>query len=223
MKSNELFKSADNWKEIEGTNGKYFVSDNGKVLTMRKRKKLLTLTKQKSGYLYAMIEINGKQTNKRVNRLVAKAFVPNPENLPLVNHIDGCKTNNNSNNLQWSTQSDNMKHAHKTGLIKKRVYSDEERRKMSERFKGRKLSEETKRKISMALKGRKRPDISKIQKGRKLSEETKRKLSIAHTGKKRPKISIALKGRKCSEETKRKLSIAQKNRFNKLKATKYES
>ncbi len=193
MEYKELFKCAENWKEIEGTNGKYYVSDNGKVATVRKRKKILTLTLQKSGYLYAMVEINGKQVNKRVNRLVANAFIPNPENLPLVNHVDGCKTNNNADNLQWVSYKENTKHAWENGLTKTRIPSEDERKRISEKLKGRKLSEETKKKISMTLKGRKRPEISEMQKGRKFSEETKKKMSMAHKGKKRKRISMVLK------------------------------
>ena len=75
MEYKEIIKSAEIWKDIEGTNGKYIVSNDGKVATLRKRKKLLTLTKQKTGYLYAMIEINGKQVNKRVNRLSKSCII----------------------------------------------------------------------------------------------------------------------------------------------------
>lgn len=190
MEYKEIIKSAEIWKDIEGTNGKYIVSNDGKVATLRKRKKLLTLTKQKSGYLYAMIEINGKQVNKRVNRLVATAFVENPNNYPMVNHLDGCKTNNHADNLQWVTNSQNMKHAHAKGLVKKHIFTEEERKRISEKLKGRKKSEETRKKISMALKGKKRPNISEKLKGRKISEETRKKISLAHKGKKLSKEHI---------------------------------
>lgn len=190
MEYKEIIKSAEIWKDIEGTNGKYIVSNDGKVATLRKRKKLLTLTKQKSGYLYAMIEINGKQVNKRVNRLVAQAFIENPNNYPFVNHLDGCKTNNHAENLQWVTNSQNMKHAHATGLVKRHIFTDEDRKRISEKLKGRKKSEETRKKISLALKGKKRPDISERLKGRKISEETRKKISLAHKGKKLSKEHI---------------------------------
>ena len=190
MEYKEIIKSAEIWKDIEGTNGKYIVSNDGKVATLRKRKKLLTLTKQKTGYLYAMIEINGKQVNKRVNRLVASAFVNNPDNLPIVNHLDGCKTNNHAENLQWVSYKANTKHAWEKGLAKTRIPDADERKRISEKLKGHKVSEETRKKMSLAQKGKKRPKLSESLKGRKLSEETKRKLSLAHKGKKLSKEHI---------------------------------
>ena len=190
MEYKEIIKSAEIWKDIEGTNGKYIVSNDGKVATLRKRKKLLTLTKQKTGYLYAMIEINGKQVNKRVNRLVASAFVNNPDNLPIVNHLDGCKTNNHAENLQWVSYKANTKHAWEKGLAKTRIPDADERKRISEKLKGHKVSEETRKKMSLAQKGKKKPKLSEKLKGRKLSEETKRKLSLAHKGKKLSKEHI---------------------------------
>ena len=107
----------EEWRPVEGTNGKYDVSNFGRVRTNSQRPGLLTLTKQASGYLYAMVELaNGKPKNCRVNRLVAQHFLPNPDNLPEVNHIDGNKENNHVSNLEWSNRSENMKHAIRTGL-----------------------------------------------------------------------------------------------------------
>lgn len=70
------------------------------------------------GYEYVTLRLNHKKRSFRVHRLVAEAFVPNPNNLPEVNHIDGNKTNNKSTNLEWCSHRDNIEHALNTGLIK---------------------------------------------------------------------------------------------------------
>jgi hypothetical protein len=69
------------------------------------------------GYKQAVLCTDGKRHPSRVHRLVADAFIPNPDNLPEVNHKDGDKTNNHVNNLEWCTHATNMKHASSTGLV----------------------------------------------------------------------------------------------------------
>lgn len=128
----------ETWKVIPNTDGRYEVSDCGRVRTNRRRGGLLTLTKQASGYLYVMIEFNnGKPKNCRVNRLVAQAFIDNPDCLPVVNHIDGNKENNHVTNLEWTSHSDNMKHAIRTGLADPKKHAHhwtiEERKQISAR------------------------------------------------------------------------------------------
>jgi hypothetical protein len=66
---------------------------------------------------------NGKQKNCRVNRLVAQVFIPNPKQLPEVNHIDGNKDNNHVSNLEWCDRSQNMKHAIRTGLANPKLHA----------------------------------------------------------------------------------------------------
>ena len=68
------------------------------------------------GYPIVTLRRNGKRQQFKVHRLVAKQFIPNPENKPQVNHIDGDKTNFKINNLEWVTVSENIKHAKATGL-----------------------------------------------------------------------------------------------------------
>ena len=70
-----------------------------------------------NGYKIVWITIDGKQKILLAHRIVAKTYLPNPENKPQVNHIDGNKLNNRLNNLEWCTDSDNKKHAYKTGLM----------------------------------------------------------------------------------------------------------
>lgn len=98
------------WKQISNSN--YFVNENGQIKNLRGR--LLKPLKTYNGYL--RVCINGKY--KRIHRLVAETFIPNPNNLPQVNHIDGNKENNNIDNLEWCTAKQNIQHAYKTKLRK---------------------------------------------------------------------------------------------------------
>lgn len=107
------------WKPIEGTNGKYEVSNTGKVRSLNYGR--LGITKElkswdNGGYERVNLTIAKKQSKKLVHRLVAEAFIPNPENKSEVNHIDGDKHNNHVDNLEWTTHDENIYHADKTGL-----------------------------------------------------------------------------------------------------------
>ncbi|WP_242227195.1 NUMOD4 domain-containing protein [Bacillus cereus group sp. BfR-BA-01315] len=110
------------WKDIEGYEGYYQVSNTGKIKNKRNsriRKNCLT----KYGYLNVQLLISGKDKTFQVHRLVAQAFIPNPNNKTQVNHIDGNKLNNNIDNLEWVTPKENMKHAWDIGLYKDSVES----------------------------------------------------------------------------------------------------
>lgn len=107
------------WKAIEGTDGKYEVSNTGKVrsnnyLGHGKTKELKLWDNE--GYQRVTLRIGGKKRNWLIHRLVAATFIPNPENKPEVNHKDGDKHNNRANNLEWSTRKENLDHADNTGL-----------------------------------------------------------------------------------------------------------
>lgn len=99
--------------EIKGT--KYRVDKIGNVYGLNGRK--LKPAKDKKGYLRVGLTINGKLCTKKVHRLVAEAFIPNPDNKPCVNHINGNKDNNFVYNLEWVTYKENTKHAIDNGLF----------------------------------------------------------------------------------------------------------
>lgn len=101
------------WEKIEGLN--YEVSTYGRVRNMFTGK-YLTLQDNK-GYSKVEIRQDGKRYRFRVHRLVAEAFILNPNNKPQVNHIDGNKLNNHYMNLEWCTQQENNRHAIDTQLI----------------------------------------------------------------------------------------------------------
>ena len=91
--------------------GKYAVADGGVVISKVGSEKELVGKVTKGGYRMVVLTVAGKKLYKNVHRLVAEAFIPNPENLPEVNHIDGIKLNNCVNNLEWVATRDNQLHA----------------------------------------------------------------------------------------------------------------
>lgn len=104
------------WKDITGYEDKYQISNTGKVKSFVGKHKILKLTNN-DGYMYVGLNKDKKQKRFRVHRLVAEAFVVNNHNHPIVNHLDGDKSNNNYNNLEWCTQEYNM--SHKIELLKR--------------------------------------------------------------------------------------------------------
>lgn len=95
----------------------YYVDIEGRVYSNRKFNKITELKQYKTGHKeYVKVRISKK--DHFVHRLVATAFLNNPENKETVNHIDGNKSNNHVSNLEWSTRSENTQHAYNTGLHK---------------------------------------------------------------------------------------------------------
>lgn len=116
------------FKDIPGFEGSYAVSNKGLVLSKArkdsvgrlKKAKLIKGSKDKDGYLRVTLSLGRRGSSKvvRVARLVALSWLPNKENLPIVNHKDGNKINNSVSNLEWCTPEFNTRHAWKNGLCK---------------------------------------------------------------------------------------------------------
>ena len=202
LKGKKLYREV--WKPVitdkEDYTGLYEVSNLGRVRSLdrydnrgcKRKGQILTPYKTKNGYLEIGLYKDGKSKRLRINRLVAFAFIPNPENKPYVDHINTIRTKNEVWNLRWVTPSENnnneitLKHlseAHKgeNNPMYGKTHSEEARKKMSEKAKGRTFSEETKQKMS------------ETKKGKIVSEETRKKISESH------------KGKIVSEETRKKL------------------
>lgn len=120
------------WKDINGLEGGYQISNFGRIkslprLVLCKGLKSTRLTKEnfvrpqvrKGKYLKVKLTFNGKLEQPTIHRLVANHFIPNPENKPQVNHIDGNQSNNHIDNLEWVTGKENMHHwMYRQGRVK---------------------------------------------------------------------------------------------------------
>lgn len=116
-------------KDIEGYEGLYAVTEDGKVWSYRNKKFLIT-GEHYQGYRLTALFWKGKGKTIKTHRLVAMAFIPNPLKLPAINHKNGIKDDNRVENLEWCTNKQNSEHAIKLGLIKKgtRPYTTGKRR-----------------------------------------------------------------------------------------------
>ena len=119
------------WKPIPNYEGLYEVSSLGKIKSLGKTyaercysktvvkmslPKIVSQRYTTDGYLRLALIKNGKKKYFSVHRLVAQAFIPNPDNKPQINHINGIKDDNRVENLEWVTSKENTVHAHKMGL-----------------------------------------------------------------------------------------------------------
>lgn len=117
------------WKNIKGFEGFYMISNKGRVKSLSRemircngypqsfQERLLKIQKGTNGYLYITI-CNKSRCHLWIARLVAQAFISNPQSKPQVNHKDGNKLNNHVDNLEWVTCSENIKHSFKIGVHK---------------------------------------------------------------------------------------------------------
>ena len=106
----------DEWRPITRFPN-YQISNNGDVVNITTGRKLKPI-RESTGYSHVTLCDNGQQYQTSIHRLVAQEFIANPDNKPMVNHIDGDKSNNHVGNLEWCTPSENMQHAYRTGLQK---------------------------------------------------------------------------------------------------------
>ena len=125
---------AEEWKDITGYEGMYQISNLGNVRSLVRdrcnggvlKEKILRNrpSKSRTGAVYYQVALfkNGKRKNFSVHRLVANEFIPNTENKPFINHIDGNPSNNHVSNLEWCTPKENTIHAWEMGLCKNSLH-----------------------------------------------------------------------------------------------------
>lgn len=114
----EPIDTTEEWRDVVGYEGKYQVSNKGNVRTFQRDRCMSLKQKNTQGYMTVMLWNNKKHKDAKVHRLVAEAFIPNPDGLPVVNHKDENPSNNCVENLEWCTRSYNILHSY-NHLIRK--------------------------------------------------------------------------------------------------------
>ena len=151
------------WKPIPGWEDYYEVSDEGNVKSLErivtfgkggeklKKESILKARINSNGYPAINLCKNGKCKQIENHRLVALTFIDNPHNKPSVNHINGIKTDNRVENLEWATWSEQQRHARAMGLV---VFTDKQREIFENANRNKVISDETKRKMSISNMGK---------------------------------------------------------------------
>ena len=111
----EVFLGVE-WRPVSGYEGEYAISADGRVWSFR-RKIVLRPEEVYNGYLRVTLCVNKEIKHFRVHRLVADAFIPNPDNKPQVNHINGNRKDNRVENLEWATAVENVRDSIKRNRI----------------------------------------------------------------------------------------------------------
>lgn len=130
-----MLNSDEVWKDLEGFVGRYQVSSRGRIRSTQDNhgnyreqlKKARCRSSAPDSYLYVQLFLKDRPFLEAVHRAVAKAFLPNPENKPMVNHRDGDKQNNAVENLEWVTCAENHQHAYDNGLRNAQHVADRQR------------------------------------------------------------------------------------------------
>ena len=113
--------TTEEWRDVKGYEGKYQVSNKGNVRTFQRDRSMLMKLKDWFGYKVVMLWNNKVRKDAKVHRLVAEAFIPNPDNLPIINHKDENPSNNCVENLEWCTYKYNNNYG---SAIQKRIKSN---------------------------------------------------------------------------------------------------
>ena len=136
----------------------YSVSTDGVIVSNKFNKiKILSQHNHINGYKLVSLRIDGKGKLLLVHRVVAETYIPNPNNLPEINHINCIKDDNRVENLEWCDRSYNLKYSYKLGRINYmtgKTHSEEAKAKISKTHKGRKNTDETKMKMRLAKLGK---------------------------------------------------------------------
>lgn len=112
------------WKDVKGYEGYYEISNLGRVRsTSYKGVRILKPAKMRNGYLNVILCVNQRRLHKNIHRLVAEAFIPNPNNYDTVNHKNEDKTDNRVENLEWLSAEDNTRYSNPKMLTKEQVLS----------------------------------------------------------------------------------------------------